>query len=692
MTAGTSGVGRGPLREAVAAVTRFDRAQIHPGEGARATLGVAVPLLVGVASGQIGGGLAAALGALSAGFASFQGVYRSRAVAVVAASVGMALSTFTGELAGHSALAIVPVAVVWGFTGGLVVSLGQAATVVGLQCVVALLVVSDLPATPGQAATRAGLVLAGGLVQTLLLTSVWPLRRHPAERAALASVFDSLARYAAAIPAGGAAPPEPLTAPAAARTLADPQPFGRPGEAESFQALLAEAERLRSTLAALALHRRRSRGDRRDLADLQAQRACSTLAAVAAALRLGRAPVPPPAGAVPRSGWPLERQLQRQLASVVELASVPVDLDRPGPVRARRSGATSLADVVATLRANLTPRSAAGRHAVRLAVAMGIATALSRIHFVPHGYWLPLTTLVVLKPDFATTISRGIARVCGTVLGAAVATLIAALLRPGSLELVLLVLLATFAGYLLVRANYAAFAVCITAYVVFLLALTGLPELTAVADRAIDTAAGGALAMVVYLAWPTWESAAVGPLLADLWEALDSYGRAVLCGAAEVELRALRNRARLARSNAEASLERMRAEPSGRGGLDVPAAARLVAAARHYALGALALHAAGPPPGAADLAPAEAGVVSAAAAALRGGAPFRPPGGSLATLLGWSEHAVEGAEAAAATAAATAVDVMVEAVAALVEELRRQPPGGAPARRGSYLRRAPRMV
>jgi hypothetical protein len=56
-------------------------------------------------------------------------------------------------------------------------------------------------------------------------------------------------------------------------------------------------------------------------------------------------------------------------------------------------------------------------------------------------------------------------------------------------------------------------------------------------------------------------------------------------------LRASRSRARLARSNAEASVERMLAEPESRRRIDPHLALGLLAAARRYALGALALHA-----------------------------------------------------------------------------------------------------
>lgn len=569
----------------VSAAVAFDRAQARPAEAARASVGVAVPLIIGVASGQIPGGLAASLGALCAGFASLQGVYRSRAATVVAASVGMALATFSGELAAHSNLASVLLAAGWGFAAGLLVVLGQAASVVGLQWVVAFLVVSQLAADPAQAATRAALVLAGGLGQTVLVTVLWPLGRHHAERRALAAVFAGLARYAEAIGRGQVAPPDPLTPGAAARALADPQPFASSQDLKWLHLLFERAESLRSSLANLAVYR----GERAAVARL----AAAYLDQIAAVLVRARASDPPLAGGgAAVSSWPLEPVLRRNLRSVLELAAAPgsaTGTAPPATVRAYRRLAGGLRGGADALRANLTLRSAGARHAIRLSAVLAVTTAVSRLGFVPHGYWLPLTALVVLKPDFSTTMSRGLARVTGTLFGAGVATLLAAALRPGPAILVLLVLAAAFFGFWVVRANYALFAVAVTSFVVFLLALAGLPELTLVADRAIDTVVGGILALVAYLVWPTWEAATAASVLADLVEAMAGYAAALLRGGDPARVGAARAKARLARSNAEASVQRMRAEPLRRGGLSPAAAEGLLSGMRQFALAALAL-------------------------------------------------------------------------------------------------------
>jgi len=72
---------------------------------------------------------------------------------------------------------------------------------------------------------------------------------------------------------------------------------------------------------------------------------------------------------------------------------------------------------VATLRANLNLRSAAFRHAIRLTISIALGDALGRMLHPYRAYWIPMTIVLVLKPEFAVTFSRGVLRIAGTLLG-----------------------------------------------------------------------------------------------------------------------------------------------------------------------------------------------------------------------------------------------------------------------------------
>src|SRR4029077_83847 len=77
---------------------------------------------------------------------------------------------------------------------------------------------------------------------------------------------------------------------------------------------------------------------------------------------------------------------------------------------------------IATLRANLNLRSGAFRHAVRLMICVALGNSLGRVIHPYRAYWIPMTIVLVLKPEFAVTFSRGVLRIFGTLAGLLLAT------------------------------------------------------------------------------------------------------------------------------------------------------------------------------------------------------------------------------------------------------------------------------
>ena len=617
------------VRSVLRGTLSVDRSRLDPLAALRLALGVALPLVVGLLVDRPLDGAAAAGGAFFAGFASFAVGYRRRVRSVLLASVVIALSSFAGAAVGHDVRLLVPTVAVWGFAAGMCVSLGLAPGIIGTQAVIGLLVITQYSMPLQDAVGRAALVGVGGLLQALLVVAVWPLRRSPVERRATGEVYRSLAAYAQDLAGGYAAPPDAAALTAAGESLGDPQPFARGDGVLAFRALLDEAEQLRTTLAALGhlralLAEVATRAQAVQALDDLAREAAGVLTAVADAVEepLAGARVaaleavgpdaepqrwerlraaarvieeqaagagPARAHAGPSLLVEVARRVEDLLASLLAVALVTGADDHRVP-RVR----TPLAqDVGATLRANLTTRSTTYRHAVRLAVTLGLGTALAAFLPFEHRYWLPLTALVVLRPDFASTFTRGLSRILGTAVGAVVATGVAAGLQPGPWLLALLVALTAFACYAVLFANYALFGLAVTGFVVFLLSFIGLPGAATVVDRIEATVLGGLLALLAYAVWPTWERVNLSEQVARLLEAQDRYGRALLdqYAAASPDLSAaqdLRAAARLARTNAEASVARALGEP---GAAAVEPLAAVGAAARRYALAALALQA-----------------------------------------------------------------------------------------------------
>jgi uncharacterized membrane protein YccC len=586
-----------------------DWSQFEGPAALRCTVGVAIPLVAGLVFGRQSAGVFGAVGALSVGFGSFQGVYRSRATIMLTAAFGMALSIFVGSVAGRLDVGATAVAAAWGFGSGLLVSLGPAASFVGLQSGVAAIVAAGFPSDAATAFGRLLAVLGGGAIQTILVVVLWPLQRFPAERRALAIVYSRLAEYASRIPQGSSTSPDPYALDDAQRAFRDPQPFAKTWQALALRSLLDEAERIRPSLAALALHRGR-RASEDDATAFASFAECvgRALTEIGAALDEAREPR---AGALWEALDASAREVRHdravvdgllgQLRAAWRLTGVMTgpptsDLETAAPIRRLRR-LPPVRDALATLHANLTLESTAFRHAVRLAVTLAIATAWYRLAAIPRGYWLPMTALVVLKPEFQGTFAAGLARVAGTLLGAAAATLLTVALVPGSVALIALALGFVWCGYAFFRTNYTVFVFCLTGYVVCLLAIAGLPERAAATYRAETTAFGGVLALLVYSAWPTWEGAHVRDRLADLLDAHRRYV-AVLFGALiagskpdRARVNGARGAARLARSNAEASVQRMLGEPASHRSIDADAAVSVLATIRRHALAALALQA-----------------------------------------------------------------------------------------------------
>lgn len=599
------------FRDIVRPSVVFDWTQLEPAAAARCTVGVAVPLATGLLLGHPWIGAFGVIGAVSVGFGSFQGAYRSRAGVMVWASVGMGVAWFLGALSAGNSVAAVVLAAAFAFGAGYFVALGAGAAFVALQCGVAMMIAEGFPSPLPDAALRAAVIVGGGLAQTILVVAVWPMRRFSAERRSTAPVYASLAAYARGIGEGHLTAPEPHTLAATIAPIDDPHPLGSASHILVFQALLDEAERIRASLAALAVRRQASAADA----------GCSTplagaigdvLDEISDSLSDGREPRDAPhawktidgCAAEAAANAPMAALLGQLRAAWRTAATLSASASTPGAADPTIDSAPSfrylpaISDGLTTLKSNLTLDSSAFRHAIRLAVAVAIASIVYHVFHYSRGYWIPMTALIVLRPEFYETFARGIARIAGTLVGGGIAAAIVHLLHPPDGILAILLLLSVWGCYNLFRVNYALFSVCLTAYVVLVLRLSGIAELTAAAARITYTIEGGALAILVYAIWPTWAGRTARISIAELLDAHRTYVEALLSAFVDpstldrARLARLRSAARLIRSNTEVVVDRMNVEPAARASIDRRTTVALLAALRRHALAALAIHAA----------------------------------------------------------------------------------------------------
>lgn len=505
--------------------------------GLRAGIGVIVPLVLGLVTGHMEYGAFAALGALPAGFVSFQGFSRTRLTAVVLAAVGMAMATFAGAAAADAnGWWLVPTVAVVCYLSGLLVALGQRLTVAGVQVPIALLIASGIPLSPSDAALRAILVLAGGLWQAALVVASWAFLPGGQERSAVAAAYRALGAYAAqhpGRPAGARAVPP--TAAFGAEVLQDPNPLMRTQDRECLMLMLEEGERIRSSLAALARYGSGS-GVLEPAAQLldgmaDALEARRGRREQASALAEALAAIDLPRDAPWR--WAGAGLLGEMRAAVRLLGRLGQDSGQSAPDTGaggprRAAWRTELAAALFTLRASAGRSTEAGQHALRLAAIVAIGEIIALASGLPHGYWIPLTIALVVRPDYASTIYRGVQRAAGTIIGAGLGLATALLLHAGMAVLVAAAGVTMTIAYAIFAVNYLLYAVFLTDFVVVLLALLGQTAEQTAVTRLIGTGIGGALAVIGYLAWPSWGGEQAKDQIARLYQTQGRYASLAL--------------------------------------------------------------------------------------------------------------------------------------------------------------------
>ncbi len=547
----------------------------------RNTAAVILPLGIGIASGRLLAGIAVSVGAVVTLYSDQPGPYRQRLARLLAVSAAGGIATFLGLTLGRHLPALLIASLAISFAGALLVAFGDAIARVGMVAMMLLVIATDLPAPTLAAVVQlTAAVTAGGLLLTLFSIAAWPLQRYGPEREALAAVYRGLAAMARHGDTDGAAAPsvtEGMTT--LQHTLLGPHRARGP-IMDTFGVLLELAERIRLELTALstgapeAAVRRLVQGEAAEVLEAiahgimaggDAAEAGRTLQLLQAAERTLAA-----RGSAPEAApWHHFQALSGQLSAAVRNA------DRSNTQGAQRATEEDLQlpralrpqSALATLAASLTPQSAAFRHAIRSALCFTLALWLGRTLGIGHGYWAPMTVAIVLRADYAATLSFGVLRVAGTILGLILTTALLHVLPADPwVRLAIMALLCTGFRYF-GTVHYGVAVTSLTGMVVLLLALAGeAPEPTMVA-RLLNTIVGSAMALAAYGLWPTWEHGSTRATLARLLRAYADYLGGLGAGYGPQERREARHGSRVARGNAEASVRRLLAEPGTPAGL-----------------------------------------------------------------------------------------------------------------------------
>jgi uncharacterized membrane protein YccC len=217
---------------------------------------------------------------------------------------------------------------------------------------------------------------------------------------------------------------------------------------------------------------------------------------------------------------------------------------------------------ITELRNNLSFQSSTFRHALRLAAASAVAGVLASAFHLTRGYWIPMTVVVVLKPNFGGTLQRAVQRITGTVAGALLAAVFLWFIHDTWWLLAVLALL-SFATLTLRWANYVAFSLALTPMIMVMLDLAHPGTVTDSFLRILHTIIGGLLAIVAgYLLFPLWERSKLPSQLAEAYLTTSQFLQALFAlGKEPLSVTETRKKSGLAVANGVNAGQRLLSEP-----------------------------------------------------------------------------------------------------------------------------------
>jgi uncharacterized membrane protein YccC len=618
--------------------------------GFRASLATILPAVLSSIL-QISGGLWLSVGGFNTSFADKGGSYRARASSMGAAALAGALSAAVGGLVGrHPALAV-PVALLWVSACSYAGVYGAAANTVGNTAACTFVISLALPSTGLlESLERGGFLIGGALWAMVLSLVLWPIRPYRPARFAVARCFRTVADLVGEVGLLSIRPQDAAswqaliqrqhgrtreTLEEARATLAATR-RGRQGESrrgERLLVLLQIADAMFGVAVALgdvteslvSEDGTQAAGVEVERALTAASKALQELARIteteghprqlpsldwgAEALRKLLAPSRKgeASPALPANGQVKALHAAHLLAQLRELTGAAVETaaslsdEHPTPFDQTPRSAfppEQKISVLEPLRVNLSWKSVVLRHALRVGLITAVATWVSTGLGLNHSYWVMITVLTVMQPYTGSTFLKALQRVVGTVLGGILAAAVAAALHDPYAIMVLVFFTAAISVAIIV-VNYGLFTIFVTLTFV-LLAELGSGDWTLARVRIINTLIGGALALVG--SWLLWErpekelfpEQLALALRADCeylrqWVAAHPSGRKFL----DPALSEARRKMGLATINAEASFQRLLAEPRRRAEALEPLMTLLLYT-RRFAAAVIALFAAQP--------------------------------------------------------------------------------------------------
>ena len=566
--------------------------QAAPAYGLVSAIGVATPLLAGVATGHAPESVLVALGAFYVAIAAPGGPYGARARALlVAVAVVTVFTWLGGVLNGHPWLAVATVPAVAALAL-LLPWMGPTAT---LCTVLAVVRPSTSPVI-----FDGLLETSGGLFVSLLLLAPWVTHRLRPLRLSLGGAASAVAAALDVLTTPGVDEEEWATKRRHAYDVIGQarvtyglyRTGGRDDQErprrliDAFRRTMDEAVALRVVLSAVRAESPPDRWERECRVAVSSLAARLRLIAGTIEARGDRPLTTGEAVALDRFARVTEDVRQEWLAERSDLVATALLL-RVRRAVTRMAGTVDRARDIAArglslgidvrhlperpvggwtrFREAVSTRSPGSRHAVRMGLGVAAAMALATGLKLTYGHWLTITVLLSLRDSYGDTVKRVVKRVGGTTVGAIVAALALAV-APGEVTLVVLIFIGALLGFTFRTANHAYWMMFGTPMIMLLVDFSNALSWSAAAWRIGLTLAGGLIALVAArVLWPAGTLRLVPGHLADLMRVHARLVRAVAArfdGDAEAPVLRRTEDASAAGAELEEAVRRLGREPS----------------------------------------------------------------------------------------------------------------------------------
>jgi uncharacterized membrane protein YccC len=172
---------------------------------------------------------------------------------------------------------------------------------------------------------------------------------------------------------------------------------------------------------------------------------------------------------------------------------------------------------------NLRWESPVFRFAIRVALAVSCGLWIAdHLPYASHGYWIVLTIVVILKPNYSMTKRRRSDRLIGTMIGCVLTAIILNFVHePVALLTLLFIVTAAAPAFIYIKYRYTAIA---SSMQILLQINLLIPSSHAViGERLIDTVLGAAIATAFSFVLPSWEYRTLPRLLTAVLQASQKY-------------------------------------------------------------------------------------------------------------------------------------------------------------------------